>query len=118
MNSAPAATAPSHVYAMCRITFFVVNYFMIVVAPVFFAASIYLALGRIIRVSGRRVSPLGPRAVLSIFLTFDVITIIMQVAGAGWIGAAENNGGDITVRGHCVQLHAFVACSPLSCVQL
>ena len=81
---------------MCRITYFVINYFMIVIAPVFFAASIYLALGRIIKIMGRRVSPLGPRAVISIFLTFDVITIIMQVAGAGWIGAAENNGGDIS----------------------
>ena len=52
--------------------------------------------------AGRKVSPLGHKAILAIFLSFDVVTIIMQVAGAGWIGAAESSadGGknpDVTV---------------------
>ena len=47
-------------------------------APVFFAAAIYLALCRVIRGVGSQVSPLSPRAILWIFITCDVATIAVR----------------------------------------
>jgi hypothetical protein len=95
------------------VMFFVLNYFMIVCvrahyisshsythilidhtpqAPVFFSAAIYLALAALIRLAPRpkAIIPLSPRALVTIFIILDVITIATQVAGAGLIGASES----------------------------
>ncbi|KAK9813776.1 hypothetical protein WJX73_008822 [Symbiochloris irregularis] len=96
-----------------RVNFFVIQYFFIVVAPVFFAAAIYLCLQRLIWSAGPKISPLSPRAVFAIFLTLDIITILMQIAGAALIGVAESNGkdpntaNDILIAGLAIQSASF-----------
>jgi len=73
------------------IIWFVLQYFMIVVAPVFFSAAIYTILSVLVNIYGRESSPVPPRAVLIVFITCDVISTIVQVAGAALVGSAYSN---------------------------
>lgn len=75
-----------------------VQYFFIVVAPVFFSAAIYTTLTTLIAVLGRSLSPLGlgRRSILAIFIISDVVATLTQVAGASLIGAAQSNRKDPT----------------------
>jgi hypothetical protein len=73
-----------------------VQYFFIVVAPVFFGAAIYTVLSRLIAVTGRQYAPIKPRAILWIFITCDVVATIVQILGAALIGVASSNGRDPT----------------------
>lgn len=93
--------------------YFVIQYFFIVVAPVFFSAAIYTIISVLINVVGREYAPLGPRLILAIFITCDVIATGVQVAGAALIGVAESNGRDSTnannilLAGLVVQVFSF-----------
>ncbi|MCJ1462418.1 hypothetical protein MMC07_001019 [Pseudocyphellaria aurata] len=95
---------------------FVVQYFFIVVAPVFFSAGIYTTLTSLIAALGQNLSPLGltRRTILWIFITSDVVATIAQVAGAALIGTAESNskspdtGNNILLAGLCVQVFSFL----------
>jgi hypothetical protein len=69
----------------------VVQYFFIVVAPVFFSAAIYAVVSVLINRFGREHSPLPPKAVLGIFITCDVVATIVQIAGAALVGVAYSN---------------------------
>ena len=103
------------------ITYFVVQYFFIVVAPVLISASLYVCLVKLIRwsdtigVDMRSRYFLRTKLLLWIFITADVVTSIIQVAGAAMIGVAESNGrspttaNDILLAGLAVQTCAFVA---------
>lgn len=77
---------------------FVVQYFFIVVAPVFFSAAIYTTLTSLIAVLGQNLSPLslGRRTILAIFIISDVVATLTQVAGAALIGSAQSNRKDPT----------------------
>lgn len=79
-----------------RVTFFVVQYFFIVVAPVFFAAAIYTILSLLINATGRSYAPIPPKWILWIFITCDVIATVVQILGAALIGVAESNRKDPT----------------------
>lgn len=72
------------------------QYFFIVVAPVFFAAAIYTILSILINVTGRQYAPMRPKLILWIFITCDVVATIVQILGAGLIGKAECNREDPT----------------------
>lgn len=84
------------------------QYFFIVVAPVFFSASIYAILSVLIRAVDASERGLGenekssyapflsPRLILWIFITCDVIATGVQIAGAALIGSAESNRRDPT----------------------
>ena len=99
--------------AYCRVSYFVVQYFFIVVAPVFFAAAIYIGLTRLITLGGRHISLLPPRVIFAIFLSLDIVTIIIQIAGAASIGSRESNGqdptsaNDILIAGLSIQTASF-----------
>ncbi|WRT67287.1 uncharacterized protein IL334_004254 [Kwoniella shivajii] len=71
---------------------FVAQYFLIVVAPVLFSAAIYLSLS--IATKGYKGSEkyliISPKKVLIFFVTADVITTIIQIAGAALIGTSES----------------------------
>lgn len=75
---------------------FVVQYFFIVIAPIFFSAAIYTALTVFINRTKREYAPLPPKLILWIFITSDIVATITQVAGAAMIGAAASNGKDPT----------------------
>ncbi|KAI9052253.1 hypothetical protein LZ554_003610 [Drepanopeziza brunnea f. sp. 'monogermtubi'] len=85
-----------------RVNFFVVQYFLIVTAPVLISASIYVCLTKV----------LG-KFVLSTFITIDVLSTLLQVAGASMIGVATSNGknsttaNNILLAGLAVQTAAF-----------
>lgn len=72
---------------------FVIQYFFIVVAPVFLSAAIYTVLTSLIDALGQNLSPFGlkKKLILSFFVTSDVIATITQVVGAALIGNAESN---------------------------
>ena len=80
---------------------------MIVTAPVFISASMYVCLSRLITwttVSGFDLASAGgvaraikPKWILWGFVSCDVVATIIQVAGAALIGASESNGKDPTV---------------------
>ena len=82
-----------------HIIYFVIQYFFIVVAPVFFSASIYTILSIMIqrcRDRGGRYSPLSPKVLLWTFIACDVVATVVQVASAALIGVRESNGQDPT----------------------
>jgi hypothetical protein len=95
-----------------KVSYFVVQYFFIVVAPVFFAAAIYTVLSVLINVTGRQHAPsmystfsgaciltrcaVKPKLILWIFITCDVIATIVQILGAALIGVASSNRKDTT----------------------
>ena len=83
-----------------NVIYFVVQYFFIVVAPVFFSAAIYTILSKLIQTVGCRILPIGPRALLIIFIISDVIATVTQIAGAASVGSAESNRTDPSAANH------------------
>ncbi|KAH7112519.1 RTA1 like protein-domain-containing protein, partial [Dendryphion nanum] len=81
-----------------RVNYFVVQYFFIVVAPVFFAAAIYTVLSILISTTkSRSYAPLSPKLILWIFITCDVVATVVQILGAALIGVASSNRKDPTM---------------------
>lgn len=95
---------------------FVVQYFFIVVAPVFLSAALYTTLTSLIAVLGPRLSPfgLGEKTILWGFVVCDVGATVAQVAGAAMIGSAESNnlspemGNSVLLGGLGVQVFSFL----------
>jgi hypothetical protein len=105
-----------------NVNYFVVQYFFIVTAPVFFSASIYVCLSRLIHWSRSegyvsRAWYLKPKAILWLFISADVITTIMQIAGAALVGVSQSKkgetsltpdvGNNILLAGLAIQTAAF-----------
>jgi hypothetical protein len=89
------------------IIYFVVQYFFIIVAPVFISASIYVCLSKVIQwavVEGFHLGPFQGRQkiILWVFVTFDVVTTIAQIVGAALIGSAESSSRSPKVPNHIV----------------
>ncbi|KAI4288170.1 MAG: hypothetical protein L6R35_002568 [Caloplaca aegaea] len=101
-----------------HIIWFVVQYFMIVVAPVFISASIYVCINKLItwaKSVGYVLDQwwLSPKLILWGFVTVDVLTTILQIAGAALIGSSQSNqkdpatGNNILLAGLAVQSFSF-----------
>ncbi|KAK9897460.1 hypothetical protein P389DRAFT_57386 [Cystobasidium minutum MCA 4210] len=76
---------------------FIIQYFMIVCAPVFYTTALYLSLLYIIRRLRREslwITPLSPKAMLWTFATIDVVTTALQICGAALIGVSESKRAD------------------------
>lgn len=73
------------------VPFFVVQYFFIVVAPVFFSAAIYTIISVMINRVERQYAPLPPNDILGIFITCDAVATVIQVVGSALIGVAYSN---------------------------
>ena len=103
------------------IIYFVVQYFFIVCAPVFFSAAIYVCLSRFINKAGRQYAPLPPKVIVIVFVVVDIITTGIQVAGAALIGTAESHGKDpstannILLAGLAIQVFSFAVFFALLC---
>ena len=106
------------------VLYFVLQYFFIVVAPVFFSAAIYTVLSVLINRLGRAYAPLAPRIILGVFIACDVVATIVQVAGAALIGTAESNhkdpttANDILLAGLAFQVASFAVFIALMAVFL
>jgi len=104
---------------------FIIQYFCIVTAPVFISASIYVCLSRLITWAGlhgfseehgggkRRGRRWHPKWILWGFVTCDIISTIIQVAGAAMVGSHESRHisatvpNDILLAGLAFQTFAF-----------
>ncbi|KAK4890731.1 hypothetical protein LTR27_010550 [Elasticomyces elasticus] len=95
------------------VPWFVVQYFCIVVAPVFFSAAIYTLVSVLINAHGKEHAPLRPKVVLGVFITFDIVATLIQIAGAALVGVAHSNQKDpktpsiILLAGLGIQVASF-----------
>ncbi|TKA68460.1 hypothetical protein B0A49_03051 [Cryomyces minteri] len=91
---------------------YLVQTLLILVAPALFAASIYLVLGRIILVvDGEKYSTVKTRWLTKIFVTSDVLSLLLQAGGGGIMSgrtaAAMNLGKRLVIIGLIVQILFF-----------
>jgi len=63
------------------------------IAPVFYTAAIYLTLARIIRHYGAHNSLISPKTYTFIFLTADVVSLVLQSVGGGVANTAATKAG-------------------------
>ncbi|CAG7983161.1 unnamed protein product [Penicillium olsonii] len=86
---------------------------MLLLAPAFFAASIYMILGRIIRLlNGASCSLVRPSWLTKIFVTGDVLSFFIQSGGGGLLATAKTKskvdlGNNMIVVGLFVQIVFF-----------
>ncbi|OQD79595.1 hypothetical protein PENANT_c047G01560 [Penicillium antarcticum] len=83
-----------------NLIFFVLQYFFIVTAPVFLAAGIYTISSALISRLGKTYSFLKPAVILGFFITSDVVSTIVQIAGACLVGVKESQREDPTTANH------------------
>ncbi|ETI20059.1 hypothetical protein G647_09074 [Cladophialophora carrionii CBS 160.54] len=76
------------------VSYFVAQYFCIVVAPVFFSAAVYTIISVMIGVVGRKYAPLSPRVILWVFIVCDVVATVVQITGAALVGRAYSDQED------------------------
>jgi len=89
---------------------FAIQNTMILLAPVLFAASIYMTLGRVIRaVGGDRFSPIRPTRLTKLFVAGDVLSLAIQGSAAGLmvISSLANTGRMLVIVGLVVQIVIF-----------
>jgi hypothetical protein len=77
-------------------------------APTFFTAGIYVLLGRFIALLGRDSSVLSPSLYLWIFVTCDVISLVVQAIGGGMASAATNDPNGDTAPGTHIMVAGIV----------
>jgi hypothetical protein len=82
----------------------------LIIAPAFFSAALYVVFGQIINIVGRQYSILGTKWYIVIFVTADLISLIVQAVGGGQAAVAtetnsdSSNGTHIMVAGICWQM--------------
>ncbi|KAL9107407.1 MAG: hypothetical protein Q9227_007691 [Pyrenula ochraceoflavens] len=110
-----------------RIDYFVIQYFLIVTAPVCISAAIYYTLTMLVRADSAVVTGvwqsrlLRPKRILWTFITADAICTIVQVTGASLIGKRTSKhldpswANDILLAGLAVQTCFFAVFLILLC---
>ncbi|KAJ5125662.1 hypothetical protein N7526_007839 [Penicillium atrosanguineum] len=92
---------------------YVIQELLLLVAPSLFAASIYMILGRVIRLlNGASNSPIRPSWLTKIFVTGDVVSFLMQSGGGGILATAKSEssmktGNNVIIGGLIVQVISF-----------
>lgn len=71
------------------------NIIGLTIAPIFFTAALYVTLARVIRHFGTHNSMLSPRAYTAIFLSFDLISLVLQSVGGGMANMATTRASSI-----------------------
>ncbi|KAJ3049588.1 hypothetical protein HK097_009441 [Rhizophlyctis rosea] len=92
---------------------------LIVIAPILFAASIYMVLSRIIQHVSPRHSPVRPGLIATVFVGFDIVSFLVQCAGAGVLmGSNDMNikeiGFKLLIAGLALQVIFFAGFVVLS----
>ncbi|KAF5372054.1 hypothetical protein D9758_005036 [Tetrapyrgos nigripes] len=67
----------------------------LIIGPTPLLAADFIIFGRLVGILGTQYSRLSPRLYARIFLTCDIISLVLQGIGGGWASSASNNGGDI-----------------------
>jgi hypothetical protein len=95
------------------LTPYIVQSLLILLAPIFFAASIYTILGRLIhRLNGDDISIVHPSIMTKSFVFGDVLCFLIQGTGGGMLSQAKtqsaiNFGNNIVLFGLVVQIYVF-----------
>ncbi|KAI1474528.1 RTA1-domain-containing protein [Daldinia eschscholtzii] len=85
----------------------------LIIGPVFYTAALYVLLGALIRVLGREYSLISARMYTIVFLTCDIVSLVVQAAGGAMASTASNDpdgtklGTNIMVSGVLFQLAAM-----------
>ncbi|KAF2119841.1 RTA1 like protein-domain-containing protein [Lophiotrema nucula] len=107
-----AARAAAHTDTESK-TPYIIQSVLILVAPILFAASIYMVLGRLIlRTESESLSVIRPRWVTVIFVTGDILCFFIQSGGAGMLVQADDQSGvkrgeNIILGGLILQILCF-----------
>ena len=83
-------------------TAFLTQISTLVIAPIFFAAAIYLILARLIVRRGPQFSLLKPKAYLWVFCSCDFVSLFIQAAGGGLASAEANTNKSTTPGTHFI----------------
>ncbi|GAA5946601.1 hypothetical protein JCM3765_000314 [Sporobolomyces pararoseus] len=122
-------------YSPFKVNSFVIQYFFIVVSPIAIQAALYIALATAVRrlsgKNGRGLLGFNPKWMVIGMIVADIVTTLIQVAGAALLGTAESNlyqgkdvkitpdqANNILLAGLSLQTAAFVIfiCLLTSCV--
>jgi hypothetical protein len=93
---------------------FLTQAILVLLAPILFAASVYMFLGRIIRFTGYvRCAPIRPKFLTWIFITGDIVCFFVQMVGAAIMGdartkAALDRAETIVLVGLVAQIFIFL----------
>ncbi|PRP73191.1 RTA1 domain protein [Planoprotostelium fungivorum] len=72
---------------------------VLVIAPVFYSAAIYLILGKVMSLTHPEYSRLRPKLYSIVFITCDVIALVVQAIGGGMAATADDHeGADLGAR--------------------
>jgi len=82
------------------VPWFVIQYFFIVVAPVFFSAAVYTIASLLIHYYGSGYIPISSKLVLWIFISCDVGATVLQITGAALVGTAYSNKKNPRIYNH------------------
>ncbi|OWZ44968.1 hypothetical protein C356_03229 [Cryptococcus neoformans c45] len=98
---------------------FLMQIITLIIAPVFFSAWDYTILGIAIQNLGRQYSMLAPKAYVALFVTCDIISLILQAVGGGWAASSDfpvpKAPTNIMVAGIIFQLVSMIIFSLLAC---
>ncbi|WVW79820.1 hypothetical protein I302_101790 [Kwoniella bestiolae CBS 10118] len=81
-------------YAVLRVTPFLMQIASLIIGPAFYSAWAYTILGYCITQLGHAYSLLRPRMYLAVFVTADVISLVIQAIGGGKAAVAAQEGTD------------------------
>lgn len=71
----------------------------LIIGPIFMTAGIYYLLGKYIQVYGTQYSPLRPMDYCAVFITSDIVSLIVQAAGGGTAATRKHYPVDLVTRG-------------------
>ena len=91
---------------------YIIQSILLLLAPALLAASIYMILGRLIRLlDGEKLSVIHPRWLTKVFVTGDVLSFLAQSAGGGMLAGIAR----APARRHLVEIGLLHRrCSPLA----
>lgn len=67
----------------------------LIIGPTPLLAADFIIFGQLVNILGSQYSRLSPRLYARIFLTCDILSLVLQGVGGGWASSASNTGGDI-----------------------
>ncbi|KAJ5099659.1 RTA1-domain-containing protein [Penicillium argentinense] len=80
-------------------TAFLLYLIPLTIAPAFFTAGIYLCLGRIVIIYGEQISRIRPRTYTIIFVSCDILALILQAAGGAITSIAQSDEQSLSDAG-------------------
>ncbi|OJJ51641.1 hypothetical protein ASPZODRAFT_442865 [Penicilliopsis zonata CBS 506.65] len=87
---------------------FMMQIAILIIAPTFFTAGVYVLLGRFIQILGSQSSVLSPKLYLWIFCTCDILSLVIQAVGGGMAASAYDTLDGNTAPGTHIMVAGIV----------